>query len=97
MLGILTRVLHTGKQALEGDAVMLEMGRMVAESVMLIEREELAGPDYHPTDPALQKWAHDAGSIYLGDQKVKVTRPRLRDVVRGEMPLPSYQRLKTPG
>jgi putative transposase len=95
MLGVLTRVLHTGKQAL--DAVMLEMGRMVAESVLLIEREELAGPDYHPTDPALQKWAHDAGSIYLGDQKVKVTRPRLRDVVWGEMPLPSYQRLKTPG
>jgi len=95
MLGVLTRVLHTGKQAL--DAVMLEMGRMVAESVMLIEREELAGPDYYPTDPALQKWAHEAGSIYLGDQKIHVMRPRLRDVVRGEMPIPSYQRLKTPG
>lgn len=95
MLGVLTRVVHTGKQAL--DAVMLEMGRMVAESVMLIEREELAGPDYHPTDPALHKWAHEAGSIYLGDQKVKVMRPRLRNVVQGELPLPSYQRLKTPG
>ena len=95
MLGVLTRVLHTGKQAL--DAVMLEMGRMVAESVMLIEREELAGPDYHPTDRALQKWAHEAGSIYLGDQKVKVTRPRLRDVVRGEIQLQSYKRLQTPG
>jgi hypothetical protein len=65
-------VVHTGKQAL--DAVMLEMGRMVAESVMLIEREELAGPDYHPTDPALQKWAHEASSIYLGDQKIPVMR-----------------------
>lgn len=95
MLGILTRVLHTGKQAL--GAVMLEMGRMVAESVMLIEREELAGPDYHPTDPALHKWAHEAGSIYLGDQKVPVMRPRLRDTVRGETLLQSYQRVKTPG
>lgn len=95
MLGVLTRVFHTGKQAL--DAVMLEMGRMVAESVMLIEREELAGPDYHPTDPALQKWAHEAGSIYLGDQKIPVMRPRLRDAVRGEILLQSYQRLKTPG
>jgi putative transposase len=95
MLGVLTRVVHTGKQAL--DAVMLEMGRMVAESVMLIEREELAGPDYHPTDPALQKWAHEAGSIYLGDQKIPVMRPRLRDIVRGELPLQSYQRLKSPG
>jgi putative transposase len=95
MLGVLTRVLQTGKQAL--DAVMLEMGRLVAESIMLIEREELAGPDYHPTDRALQKWAHEKGSIYLGDQKVKVTRPRLRDVVRGEMRLKSYKRLQTPG
>ena len=36
MLGTLVRVISSGKQAL--DAVMLEMGRMVAESVMLIER-----------------------------------------------------------
>ena len=82
MLGVLPRVLHAGKQAL--DAVMLEMGRMVAERVMRIEREELAGPDYHPTDSALQKWAHEAWSIYLSDQKVKVTRPQLHEVVGGE-------------
>lgn len=56
-VGVLTRVIHSGKQAL--DAVMLEMGRLVAESVMLIERKEVAGPDYYPTDPNLQKWAHE--------------------------------------
>ena len=39
MLGTLVRVIRSGKQAL--DAVMLEMGRMVAESVMLMEREEV--------------------------------------------------------
>ena len=50
------RVIGSGKQAL--DAVMLEMGRMVAERIMLIEREELAGPDYYPTHPGLQTWAH---------------------------------------
>ena len=44
MLGTLVRVIGSGKQAL--DAVMLEMGRMVAESIMLMEREEVAGPDY---------------------------------------------------
>ncbi len=73
MLGTLVRVIRSGKQAL--DVVMLEMGRMVAESVMLMEREEVAGPDYDPTDPAFKKWAHEEGSLYLGDQKVKVTRP----------------------
>jgi len=49
-------VISSGKQPL--DAVMLEMGRMVAERIMLIEREELAGPDYYPTHPGLQTWAH---------------------------------------
>ena len=91
LLGTLVRVISSGKQAL--DAVMLEMGRLVAESIMLIEREELAGPDYYPTHPALQKWAHEAGSVYIGDQKVKVKRPRLRDVGQGEVPLTSYTRL----
>ena len=95
MLGTLVRVISSGKQAL--DAVMLEMGRLVAESVMLIEREEIAGPDYYPSDPALQKWAHEEGSIFIGDQKVPVKRPRLRHVVHGEVPLKSYERLHAPG
>lgn len=95
MLGTLFRVINSGKQAL--DEVMLEMGRMVAESIMLIEREELAGPDYYPTHPDLQKWAHEDGSIYVGDQKIKAKRPRLRDVVHGEVPLKSYQSLHSSG
>lgn len=95
MLGTLVRVIQSGKQAL--DAVMLEMGRMVGESIMLMEREEIAGPDYHPTDPDLQKMAHEDGSIFLGDQKVKVTRPRLRHVTQGELTLQSYARMRAPG
>ena len=95
MLGTLVRIIGSGKQAL--DAVMLEMGRMVAESIMLIEREELAGPHYYPSHPGLQKWAHEAGSAYIGDQKVKVTRPRLRDVEQGEVTLKSYARLHATG
>ncbi len=95
MLGTLVRVISSGKQAL--DAVMLEMGRMVAESVMLMERKEVAGPDYYPIDPAFKKWAHEKGSLYLGDQKVQVTRPRLRHVEQGEVTLQSYVRLRALG
>ena len=54
MLRTMFGVIQDGKKALDG--VMLDMGRMVAESIMLMEREELAGPDYHPTNPRLQKW-----------------------------------------
>ena len=71
----LHRIMTEGKRAL--DAVFLDMGRMVAESVMLIEREELAGPDYYPTNSRLQKWSHEEGSVYIGDQKIPVIRPPL--------------------
>jgi hypothetical protein len=47
ILGMLVRVIRSGKQAL--DAVILEIWRMLAERVKLIEREELTGPDYHNT------------------------------------------------
>lgn len=83
------------KQAL--DAVMLEMGRMVAESVMVMEREEVAGPDYYPTDSAFKKWAYEAGSTYLGDQKVPITRPRLLHIDQGEVTLQSLAQLRSRG
>jgi len=95
VLSKLAQIMVDGKRAM--DSLMLEMGRMVAESIMLIEREELAGPDYYPTDPNLQKWAHENSSVFIGDQKVKLKRPRLRDAVHGEIPLKSYQSLRTPG
>ncbi|PKL51945.1 MAG: hypothetical protein CVV37_03785 [Nitrospira bacterium HGW-Nitrospira-1] len=31
--------------------MMKEMGRMMAETIMYIEREEIAGPDYQPFSP----------------------------------------------
>jgi putative transposase len=94
-LSMLVNVINNGKKAL--DSLMLEMGRSIAESIMLMEREEIAGPDYYPTNPTIQKWAHEDGSVYVGDQKIKVKRPRLRDTVTGEIPLQSYQALRQSG
>jgi hypothetical protein len=95
MLGTLVRVIHFGKQAL--DAVMLDMGHITLSATIWMEREEIAGPEYDPTDPAYRKWAHEAGSIYLGDRKVPVTRPRLRHIEQGEVTLQSYARLRNSG
>lgn len=94
MLGTMLRVINEGKRAL--DQVMLEMGKTVAESIMLIEREEKAGPDYYPTSPWLQKWGHESGSVYIADQKMKLKLPRLREIGKGEVPLKSYEKLKSP-
>ncbi len=88
------RIMVGGKQAL--DAAMLEIGRLTVETIMYMEREEMAGPDYHPTSPELYKWASQRGSVYLGDQKISVEHPRLRGP-EGEVPLKTYEQLKQRG
>ena len=70
------QVMLQGKRAL--DTAMLGIGRLVAETIMYMEREEKSGPDYHPTSPELRKWASQRGSVYIGDQKLFVEHPRLR-------------------
>jgi putative transposase len=89
------QILSEGKRAF--DSLMLDMGRQVAESILLMDREERSGLDYAPTDPLLQKWASQPGSAYLGDQKVKLQVPRLRHKEEGELTLQSYAKMKAPG
>jgi putative transposase len=95
MMNRMFQVMASGKQAF--DSVMMDIGRMMAESFMLMDREEQSGPDYAPIDPSLQKWASQGGSVYIGDQKVKLQVPRLRNIATGEVPLQSYQQMKEPG
>jgi transposase-like protein len=85
------QVMLGGKRAL--DAVILQIGLLIAETIMYMEREEVAGADYHPTSPKLYKWASQKGSIYLGDQKVTIEHPRLRGP-EGEVKLRTYEQLK---
>ena len=45
----------------------------------------------------MRRWGSQSGSVYLGDQKLKVKVPRVRDVARRtEVPLAAYQALQTP-
>ena len=90
------QILVHGKTAF--DETMLDMGKMFAEAIMLMDREEMTGPEYAPIDPSLKKWASQRGSVYLGDQKVRVFHPRVRNVAqRREVPLRSYEKLKEKG
>jgi len=91
LAGHVVQILETGKESL--DRFLLELGGMVAETIMLLEREELAGPDYCPKIPGVYKWAGQPGSVYIGDQKVRVVHPRLRGP-HGEIPLPTYGKLR---
>ena len=86
-------VLTEGKKGF--DSLMKEMGRMMAEAIMYIEREELTGADYKPLSRDLRKWASQKGSIYVGDQKIRCHHPRVRGL-QGEIGLKSYGMLKAP-
>jgi len=60
---------------------------------------ELAGPRYErkESDQPLRRWGSQPGSVYLGDQKLPVEVPRVRDVDSDtEVPLRAYQALQTP-
>ena len=60
---------------------------------------ELAGPRYErkESDQPLRRWGFQPGSVYLGDQKLPVEVPRVRDVDSDtEVSLRAYQALQTP-
>jgi Transposase and inactivated derivatives len=87
----MSSIILNGKHGL--DVLIKEMGRQVAETIMYIEREEIAGPDYKPISADIWKWASEPGSVYIGDQKIHLNRPRLRGP-NGEISLKSYKKLK---
>jgi transposase-like protein len=86
-------IIREGTRAL--NELSLDLGRQLVEFILYSEREELAGPDYRPSKRGLYKWASEPGSVYVGGQKVRVERPRLR---RGqkEVPLKSYRAMQEP-
>ena len=77
-------IIRVGKKGLDG--FILELGGMVAEAIMDMEREERSGPQYYPSQEGLYKWAYQDGSVYIGDCKISIRHPRLRGP-EGEIPL----------
>lgn len=58
-----------------------------------------AGARYQRGDhaPSCVRWGGQAGSVYLGDQRVPLRVPRVRDrATNAEVPLPTYRALQTP-
>ena len=88
------QIIRTGKQGLDG--FIQELGVLLVEAIMDMEREERSGPPYQPLQSGLYKWAYQKGSLYMGDRKISVRHPRLRGS-EGEISLESYGALKAPG
>ena len=69
---------------------VIPLGLRAVEDALPQEVTALAGPRYAHGDatPGVARWGSQLGSIFLADQKVPITVPRVREVSeRVEIPL----------
>lgn len=77
--------------------LLIPLGLKAVEEELNMEFEELVGNQY-ARGKAMGGWGHNNGSVYLGDQKVRIRVPRVRSKINDEeIPLLSYLRLKESG
>ncbi|MEO6877594.1 MAG: transposase [Gemmatimonadaceae bacterium] len=78
---------------------LIPLGLKAVEDLLLAEVGALAGPRYARNDarPELVRWGAQRGSIFLADQQLPITVPRVRDrAAQCEVPLATYLALQTP-
>jgi transposase-like protein len=78
------------------DDLHKRLGAMLVESILQIEREEVTGADHRPKEAGFYKWGYQQGSVFIGDQKQKMRKPRA--ILNGvEYVSPTYEKLKESG
>ena len=77
--------------------MLIPLGLKAVEELLQEQVTALAGARYSREGgvPGYARWGQQRGSVYLADQKVAVTVPRVRDTSRGqEVPLSTYSGLR---
>lgn len=79
--------------------MLIPLGLQAVEEELQAEvRWHVGGGRHDRTGGNNKRWGQNPGSVFLGDQKVRVNVPRVRDVQAGEeVPLKSYRRLQDSG
>ena len=77
---------------------LIPLGLQAVADALQTEVMQLVGGARHErTGGSCRRWGQNPGSVFLGDQKLKISVPRVRDVEsRREVPLSSYERLQCP-
>lgn len=77
---------------------LIPLGLKAIEAELQDEVTQLVGgAHYERTGGSFKRWGQNPGSAFLGDQKIKINVPRVRNVSRNqEVPLKSYERLQDP-
>lgn len=94
MMEITANVMSAGKALL--DQASIEVGQLLIESILYMQREEIAGADYDPREGYI-KGGTQSGSVYLGERKLPIRYPRVRREGMGEVVLPAYYAMKQRG
>jgi len=78
--------------------MLIPLGLKAVEEELQAEVRALVGGErYDRSGGDLRRWGQNPGSVCLGDQKLKINVPRVRDVMADqEVPLQSYERLQNP-
>lgn len=84
-----------GESRLSMIQMLIPLGLRAVEEELQAEVTGIAGERYSREHPRFKRWGRNGGSVYLGDQKVSVSVPRVRDVLNGrEISLSSYRHLQ---
>lgn len=77
---------------------LIPLGLLHIQEVLEEEVRELAGERYRRNGrPGYDRWGRQWGSVYLGDQKVPIPSPRVRETREGrEVRLSTYEALQHP-
>ena len=78
---------------------LIALGLAAVADILEQEVEALCGVRHRRKEATFshRRWGAQGGSVYLADQKARVSVPRVRDVrANKERPLISYQKLQTP-
>jgi transposase-like protein len=73
-----------------------EAGLLLISAVLSSECERIAGKKHSRNPGRTANWhGSEAGSVYFDGQKVNIERPRVRSTKGGEIPLSTYEALKS--
>jgi transposase-like protein len=76
--------------------MLIPLGLEAVERELQAEVRELAG-ERHARGGSIDRWGTNPGSVFMGDQKVTLPVPRVRNkTLNVEVPLKAYERLQSP-
>ena len=74
--------------------MLIPLGLRAVEEELQAEVKQWVGERYSRGIGNCKRWGQNPGSVYIGDQKLKVNVPRVRDLkTQEEVRLKSYERL----